>query len=627
MCVALAFLGGCSEALDGEESPSSFDDLDLVERSNPPPPVVLGQTDVTDRYLGMPGTGHNECGPAVTCIRADLVDRYNGGGGWFRVETAGGWFDPLDAEEIQYVEPRSTLAYDVDVDYEAMGVLTDAQLTDFAVVARVIVRPHNPAPGGAQPEQLFEHVFDGGQDDLHRFEFEPNWVDSDVEVRVEITSPLIEAPIGGYALTETRRVRSTPNLRISPKFLPVAIIGRPPGANSWGEIGYSSSQTVKIGVNETTTQTSSVSNEFGIGYGASDYDVGNSVVERRREAEGTFRNVGWRGVSLVRADSSLHRNGDGDLLVVLEDPDVDLWNAPADRDFQVAHPGITSFVPMAELVLHRDGLNGIGPGSSNTFVNRLNRDEVVALIGLHPLTEYPSWHLNAPRYHLLRTAVRGQGGTFNQAFEITTTDVERATSSSSRAEIMRTSSGFKLPISSIVKDIFDWASPLGLLSAQASGSRINSTEVELVRSLEVLDSAGVVYRYSLSDNSYEEFCSEAYWDTLFNTVVFRDCGTPDVSEGLLAAYSAEFAVDIDFDRYSKHESLLSGNLGGSKESIELTEHTTGWSYSAEVNEIGNFAIPNLRPGRYLAKQSLSGDVYTIELSKDDELTIFEGEEE
>lgn len=628
MLVALTLLVGCSEevGMDANTDSPSPDELDIVERSNPPPALVLGQVDISDTYLGMPGTGHTSCNAPFTCIRADLVDRYNGLGGWFQMGTSGSWFDPTDTQGIQHVDPGRTLAFDVDVDYEYMHFLTEAQLTDLAVVARVIVRPHFPHPSGTQPEQVLEHVFDGGTDDLYRFEFEPNWVDSDIEIRIEVDSPLIEAPAGGWSWTQSRRVRSGPSLQISPKFLPIALVGRPPGSKSWGEVANFASQSVKQGVTETQSQTSSNQTGYTIGIGPSNLTHSNQVVEKRREAEGTFRTLGWRDVTTIRADSPVHRNGNGDLLVVVEDPAVDLWEAPADRDFQVADAGTLAIVPMEELVVHRNGLNGIGPGSSNSFVSRLDEDEVTALIDLHRLAEYPFWQLHAPRYHLLGGQVKIQDGSFGQAIEITKSDVESAISGTSQAQITSTNGSAKLPITAIVNAIWSYKVPFSLVDAHAAGTVVDSTEVELVRSLEVLESSGVAFRYNLKDEPGVEICSEAYWDTLFNTVVFRNCGTPQVSEGLLDAYFAEFAHDIEFVRYSGDESLMKGNLGGSMEMIELTEEITGVTYRADVNEIGNFAIPNLRPGRYLVKQSLSGDVYTIELSKDDKLTLVEGDE-
>ena len=628
MFVALTLLGGCSEDLgaDMDTDTPLPDDLDIVERSGPPPTLVLGQVEIDDTYLGMPGVGHTACDAPFSCIRADLVDRYNGLGGWFQMGASGSWFDPTDGQGIQHVEPGQVLAFDVDVDYEFMHFLTEAQLTDLAVVAKVIVRPHFLHPSGTQPEQVLEHVFDGGTDDLHRFEFEPNWVDSDIEIRIEVDSPLIEAPPNGWSWTQTRRIRSGASLQISPKFLPIGLIGRPPGSKSWGEVANFASQSVKQGVSETLSQTSSNQTGYTIGIGPATLTHANQVVEKRREAEGTFRTLGWRDVTTVRADSSVHRNGNGDLLVVVEDPSVDLWEAPADRDFRIADAGTLAIVPMEELVLHRNGLNGIGPGSSNSFVSRLNRDEVKALIDLHRLTEYPSWQLHAPRYHLLRSAVKIQDGSFGQTIEITKTDVENAISGTSHAEITSTSGSAKLPITAIVNAIWSYKVPFSLVDAQAAGTVVDSTEVELVRSLEVLESSGIAFRYNLKDEPGVEICSEAYWDTLFNTVVFRNCSTPEVSEGLLGAYMAEFALDIEFVRYSVDESVMKGNLGGSMEMIELTEEITGVTYTADVNEIGNFAIPNLRPGRYIAKHSLSGSVYTIELSKDDKLTVYEGDE-
>lgn len=135
--------------------------------------------------------------------------------------------------------------------------LTSAQHTEFAARASVRVTPTHVIPGNPNAQQTFTHTFGNGADGSHTFSFQPNWVDVLVTVRLEIApnpANLLNSPVAVWTWqTAPLRVRRAPAKLAQPRLLPLAIIGKPPGRDSWSAVLQSEGRVVKLGVHEETS--------------------------------------------------------------------------------------------------------------------------------------------------------------------------------------------------------------------------------------------------------------------------------------------------------------------------------------------------------------------------------------
>lgn len=183
--------------------------------------------------------------------------------------------------------------------------------------------------------------------------------------------------------------------------------------------------------------------------------------------------------------------------------------------------------------------------------------------------------------------------------------------------------------------------PSELVDPHGENTSLSTTTVELVNSTEITQTSGEVFEYELYDSTGAEYCSEAYFDTLFNTMAFRNCLSPSMEHLLKRAYKDALgkyslkdldakAIKFEFqllkadDRNEDGENLLLGSLDDdrAKAAGEITFYKRGEGYTFYTSDIdpetGNFMLPNVSAGTY---EAVVGQmVHRIKVSKDGAVT-------
>ena len=300
--------------------------------------------------------------------------------------------------------------------------------------------------------------------------------------------------------------------------------------------------------------------------------------------------------------------------MVAVDPEVYLYNAPQDIDFQFKEVGGVAFFPMVELQLQRDYLQGQSTTQSGIAVVRgLSLHDIEQLIALNPLLENPRARLSAPRFHQIGVSISGITGMLSGQFSITAADFQSAVQSNSTTTTTDNSMSIEVPFDAAIKLITGYDVPGELVNPHGSNTDITRASVELVTSQEITRHSGTLYNYEYSDSSNAEFCIEKYFDSLFNALVFRDC-TPAPGSGwslykVFAGVEPEWLKFIDI---IEGGTVLDRYLVGALNDVELMEGadeirfvrdgTTDWTYVSQIDpKAGAFALANVQPGNYTAR--------------------------
>jgi hypothetical protein len=606
--------------------------------------LALGSAMASEMYFVTLGVGGVYTCQQHNCIRVDIADRYGANGGVFLIEASGGWNGGLPTGPGGYVvvEPAVTaLSYTVQVtyDHEFEDRLTSAQHVEFGVKAYVEITPTYPIPGNPNAHQTLSFSFGYGADDVYTFTFMPNWVDTIITVRFEVAphpAHLLNSPNTVWRWeTLPQRVRLLPDQLLEMAVLPIGLVGKPPGGDSWSSVTHSEGAVVKMGIKEENGNSHTYASSGGIG--PITLTSQDEVTTERRESEGTYQLTGYEEQHTLRS-AGPYRNGEGDLLVVAVEPEVYLYNAPHDIDFQLKNIGGVAFFPMIELMIQRDHLAGQSAAQSGIGVVRgLSQHDIERLIALHPLLENPRARLSPPRFHQVGVPILGITGIQSGQLSITSTDIQSAVQSSSTTSTTDDSLSLEVPFDAAIKLITGYDIPGELVNPHGSNTDITRASVELVTSQEITRHSGTVYTYEYSDSNNNEFCIEKYFDSLFNALVFRDC-TPAPNSGwtlasLLAGAEPEWLKSIAI---AEGGTIFDKYLVGKLNAMELTEGTgeirfvrdgsESWTYVSQTDpKTGAFALANVRPGDYTAKVGSflhrlsvtdAGDVYHERTGKD-----------
>ena len=608
--------------------------------------LSLGSASLNAEYHVTLYTGGTITCGIDNCLRVDIHDRFGANGGVFVMEANGGWANlPTDNYGIVNLTPDTDeLRFTVSVNYGTFfeNRLTSAQHSEFAARASVIVTPTHVIPGNPNAQQIFTHTFGNGVDGSHTFSFEPNWVDVLVTARLEIApnpANLLNSPVDVWTWeTVPLRVRRAPAKLAQPHLLPLAIIGKPPGRDSWSAVLQSEGRVVKLGVHEEIS--TSVTHEASGGIGPIPLTSSDRVTKERREAEGTYQLLGYEEIGQL-ASAGTDGPGVGDLLVLLEEPTVHLYEAPQDLDYTLLDVGTIGYFAMKELLIQRDYLAGRSVSqSTNSFVRILTLEEIEGLIDLNPLLTNPHARLQTPRYHKVGASIHGQVGRSRQTFRITAADIATTVQASSTTTTVDDSFSITVPFSAVIKLITGVSVPSELVDPHGENTSIATTSVELINSREITRTTGEVFEYELYDSTGAEYCSEAYFDTLFNTLAFRDCLSPSLKHLLKQAWLGEYslkelngkAAQFEFqllraeadDSDKDGATLLIGSLDDDRSKLagQITFYKRDEGspfYTSDVDpKTGNFMLPNVSAGNY---EAVVGQiVHRIEVRKDGVVT-------
>ena len=601
----------------------------------------LGSSAATvDYHSTLSAGGSITCG-AGDCVRVDIVDRHNGTGGVFILQGSGGWAASLPRlaadQDVVFLTPDITeLGFTVSADYNDWfgGALTADQQREFALQAILTVTPTHPVPGSPDAKQEETFTFGAGADGSHRFSFLPNWVDSDVKVSLVLRpdpAHLLNSPLPEWRFEPLPlRVRFLPDQLLSLPMLPLGIIGKPPGLESWSRITQSEGSVVNTAVREESTDSSTHSTRVGVG--PIPLHSTDQVTQERRVGAGTAQLLGWENKASVDSANS-RRNGEGDVLVLAQNVDVLLYHAALDADFLLQEVGDVVLFPMGELATQREFLAGrSSTPSSNSIVQSLSFRDIDNLIALNPLLQSPYAALRPPRFHKVGVAVNWQDTRFQQAFAVDSTQIQSALQATAMTTVGDSNFNLELPLNVVIKAVSGYDVPASLVNPRFSDIQVGTAVVRQESSVELTRHTGSVVEYQLYNSSGAQHCAEAYFDSLFNGLLFRDCtplcdrpGALCLSDILRRTEQWWFdlvreadAVGRGRDFYVVGALRLDGPDDGSRDLRFSRVDAPGPFYRSTVDpKTGGFVLPNLTPGVYRAE--LRGEVHEIELTEQGDL--------
>jgi hypothetical protein len=450
----------------------------------------------------------------------------------------------------------------------------------------------------------------------------PDWIDAEISIRIEVTpDPSILYSSfwqGTYVWTMVfpLRQQSYPYAYLTPYFMPTAIIGQPPGDQSWSRLTQSSGAGATVGVMETQSTTRTHSRSAGLGLITK---TTPTYTETHTDEQGTFHTIS-QTFSLGLQTNTPYGVGRGDILVGMKAPTFEIYEAPEDLDFRILHAGQDVAFPFEAL---------FAPGT-NSFVDQMTPDEIQALIDLNPLASNPHARLEEPRYFHVKTFASLQGALLNGQYftdSITSIEVEN--------KLLQTlwedqSFSLEIPFAAIIKAATGYSVPEELIDAYARVDETTSATYTYANTTTTNNASGSVVEFQIgSSDPREEICVAIYWDSFFRTYAFRDCKTPPIHkwlDSITGTYKLHdkpmptwLAAIVEKD--AKHPWII-GFLGddaqAEKGAMTFRAKDGGIEYAAAVTRAGNVVIPEMQPGTYFVNVGKSR--YMLELSENHQVT-------
>ncbi len=295
-----------------------------------------------------------------------------------------------------------------------------------------------------------------------------------------------------------------------PAFLPIALIGQPPGNKSSSSL--SDKYTVGFDATMTNDNGSSSSSSTSIGLGT--FSVYNATETISRTADqGTEATFSFLSSSLFATGTSFGP-GPGDSIVGLLSPPIDLYGAAQDADFR---PRPDQEGPHYIGIPVRD-LLAPPPGSD---AEALSADDRAALLALDPLATDPHAPLPAPRF-LFVAAYDLEGVTAMGSAGVTTITKSQVAQAIMQSSGMGTSVDLKL--SAIFQAAGTAAKPPSFLPDPSVKTQENDTITVSYKAATTLSTEDdVVASFTIADTDpTKTIRTEVYYDTLFRTFLFRD---------------------------------------------------------------------------------------------------------
>ncbi|TKB79581.1 MAG: hypothetical protein E8D45_03900 [Nitrospira sp.] len=448
-----------------------------------------------------------------------------------------------------------------------------------------------------------------------------HWIDQDVMLRVELwvdptlvvtaMTPPNEKYRKDLFITQNQviqgrnqavespawlRTLKSPLSRVSPYLIPIAIIGRPPGNQSWASMTVESGAGASLAVKTSNSSSVSTQSSFGLG----PIDIFNTPTETiwRTSGTGVYRNFTFQSTT-GRQTNNPYDIGTGDLMVAILRPTFETYETTGDFDFKYvpSSQGVATTVsfPMQELMSPR-------PGTPPAL---LNQAENAAMRNLDPLLADRRARLDSPRYLLVRSEIfSGTALSCDTGMrEITKDEVQQALGNSSATT---SSSSVTIPIGSVLGAITGSPIPIPDPTSRTTETTTVSAEYGTTRSLE--RSNGVLVSYRIADSDPAKWLYvEVYYDTFFRTFAFRDASTPPVQasrDQLNNAYQFG-ARALGGWQTLRGQDPVRFMVAGSVASIapqgglaKISAPGKAPTYVTVAKGTGNLMVPNLTAGQY-----------------------------
>ena len=454
----------------------------------------------------------------------------------------------------------------------------------------------------------------------------PDWIDSQITLAITITpdASILDGISQGqsytYEVPLTLQQNSEPFADISPYFVPTAVIGRPPGDQSWSRLTQTSGQAANMSIYESKSSRQSVDTSWGIG---PFYTSSSGVATSRTEGIGTYQELST-SFALSVSTNNPYGPGTGDVMVGMVRPEFRLLEAAADLDFELLGAGSLVGVAMQEL---------LNPATSNSsMISNLTADEVQALIDMNPLLSNPHARLSGPRYVHIVTFSDIVGSGFGGSRGYSTISRANVEDAFSRSASSSDTYSLTLPIGALFGSV-GVPLPISLDPNFRSSEEITSS-IEYRNTSSLTGSGGTMLNFSISDSDPEaRLCAQVFYDTIFRTFVFRDCNT----EGL------EYAISSLIDTYELANPLPPGLTMVRVEDGDDSDYVLIGSLTEEEQEEGssvrfiaqsegavdfevallpntsNLIAPVVQPGKYTV--ALNGVEYMAQLFEEGESTL------
>lgn len=419
------------------------------------------------------------------------------------------------------------------------------------------------------------------------------------------TCPPDSASAGSTCTAEARlflRATKPPVRTVAPFLVPVAMLGRPPGAESWSRFTATSGFGATYAVYDQSSTSVTTQTSYGIGPISWSDPETNTY---RAAGQGTTRTIAYRNVEGWQT-TTYGRNGTGDLMLALCYPSFDLYQAPADMDF-VPRPGsgsqsnnricpsLNNFITMGDLLTPRPPT----PGQVTTYLSPAER---AALVGLNPLLTNPRAALDPTRFILMSPYTLPPGVTVKGGSEAGSVTKDQVVSKLSQSSTTASTSSLKIPIGALSAAAIGVSIPLNISSRTTETTTIS---VEFTSRTSLERSEGVLVEYEIKDPE-KWLHVEVYYDTWFGGFVFRDI-TPAETLKTWADQKGLRIRPTDRLEATRLSAASSGfALTGSLRSLApqgglaLIQSADGKlrHWAGIIKETGNFAVAGLPPGTY-----------------------------
>ncbi|HEY3198110.1 MAG TPA: RICIN domain-containing protein [Nitrospirales bacterium] len=590
-------------------------------------PVTGGSSVMTLRFTYYAYGGQNTPASGWWKLKPGLGDP--GGGGQIHVDVIPNTAAPQAQVSADYIY------YPVQIEYHSTFWGIPRAIRDkINVQFKVTARPHWDQAGAIQPQTMPYTTALGDNEGSSGFPFtiQPGgrvwWIHQSVNLSVEVwlDPSIAESFSSGHYLVNlpsTLQTVKRPNSQMAPYLLPLAIIYRPPGDQSWSKMTVSTAVGAKVSVYEGSSNSVAAQDSWGIG--PISYTSPTETVTRG-SGDDIYQKVSVASFTSYRNNNPMGP-GAGDLMIAVVRPTFDLYQSALDRDAVVNQ---RDNLDQKVIPIRMDTLRISPPGSipANLTVN-----EKAELAALDPLLSNPRGPLPTNRYLYVRRAYvppfvgAGVGGG-SQPGQIHGDDV---TNAYARSTSTTASEGFTVPLSAIGS----LAGPVGgVLPVPDFTSRHTETTTSTV---EIRNTVGreithsILAEYEIADsNPNKELCADVYLDELFGTFAFLDCSTPTQQAGINNAMNQLKVRDRTLNTFQTVASAQAGNflLAGSLGTAAAQGGTAVLTplaanqvpiHVAVAKGTGNLVVPNLTPGQYHVQ--FQNQASTITVSPQGQVTI------
>jgi hypothetical protein len=616
------------------------------------------------RVTDAPLSGNNSAGNGMFRLSETSPNLGSIKGGWLRTSVQVN--DPCACGLISDDTTKFLVKINLRSSWSGTNTFPPSLMDRIHIESRVILRPHadltRATPPKVWPYPTTLSILYPTGPNPGDIVFEPfsnfEWIDQDVELELHVW---LDGDVVGaaswagpnnryvYKLPVPLRSIKTKFSQLSPYLLPVAIIGDPPGDQSWSQ--YSVTQGIGAGVALYQGTSSSVTTQDSYGFGPISW-TSPTYTTTRSSQKGVHQRINAERTKTLQTNGPFGP-GNGDLMVALVRPSFAMYRGARDMDFRFlcapgtpcwqippdcrsrttvpsasspARPPHVEFFPMKDLVIPP-------PGS---FVANLTQSERDALRALNPLVGNPHAILSdpqnpSPRYYFIDSfsGSAGQVSAQQSVVEIHSTDVTDVIANSTTRD---GSQSFAVPLGAITAAA-GMPLPIPDLTIRQQETTTTTSEYKTVKDLSF--AGGTLLSYNIGDsNPGKRLCVEVYFDTLFNAFVFRDCNPPPM-ELRISTLSNQLRIkDVPQTIWQATQAdvqgkfIVTGSLGSA---VPATGTVVNFlpldkgrpRYHVTVaSGTGNLIVPNMVPGRYQA--TLQGKTYTVTVSAQGQATMTAG---